>query len=139
MKRKIFIALALLALGAGLAASWIAGGILIAPHQRTVGAPPSDLRAEAVDWTSPDGRRVHGWFAKGKSGQGAIILLHALRADRRVTEERAWNERLTRQAHAAFEVLCVGRFDVVRRAHFRNHHRAAVGLVVRGGGVVRLW
>lgn len=93
MKRKFFIALvttlAILGLGAGLAVSWNVGGSLIAPVQRSVGEPPGDLRAERVDWISSDGRRVYGWFVEGTPGQGVVLLLHALRADRRSMVGRA--------------------------------------------------
>lgn len=42
-----------------------------------------------MHWATPGGQRIFGWFVKGKTGHGAIILLHALRADRRSMVGRA--------------------------------------------------
>ena len=89
LKRTFFIALTLTALAVGVAASWIAGGKLTTPVQSNVGTPPPALKAEEVDWVSRQGRRVHGWFVPGRPGRGAILLLHALRADRRSMVGRA--------------------------------------------------
>lgn len=83
------MALAVLAVLFGLAACWFVGSALTAPSQAQVGAPPLDLQAEVVDWATQDGHRLHGWFVKGRPRQGAVILVHALRADRRSMVSRA--------------------------------------------------
>jgi uncharacterized protein len=76
---------ALLALG-GL---WTAGATLISPNQSNIGAPPSDLPAEAVAFPDKAGHPIHGWFVAGTQGQGAVLLLHGVRADRRAMTNRA--------------------------------------------------
>jgi pimeloyl-ACP methyl ester carboxylesterase len=89
LRGKFFVALAILALLVGLAVTWLAGSVLIAPSQSIVGPPPPDLHVQDVDWTSRHGRQVFGWFGRGDPGQGAIVLLHGLRADRRSMIGRA--------------------------------------------------
>jgi alpha-beta hydrolase superfamily lysophospholipase len=81
--RKGLIILGLSGLLAGFAACWFAGSFLIAPSAAAIGAPPPDLKAESVSWQTSDGRRVNGWFVSGLKGQGAVVLLHRLRGDRR--------------------------------------------------------
>jgi uncharacterized protein len=83
-----FFLLALLAFVA-LAGVWFAGSMLIAPTQGSVGAPPVDLPAQAVSFPDASGQPVHGWFVAGVQGQGAVLLLHGVRADRRAMVNRA--------------------------------------------------
>jgi uncharacterized protein len=83
-----FFLLALLAFVA-LAGVWFAGSMLIAPTQGSVGTPPADLPAQAVVFPDASGRPVHGWFVAGVQGQGAVLLLHGVRADRRAMANRA--------------------------------------------------
>jgi uncharacterized protein len=68
---------------------WIAGSGLISPSQTAIGAPPSDLPAQTVVFPDASGEPVHGWFVPGTKGQGAILLLHGVRADRRAMINRA--------------------------------------------------
>jgi alpha-beta hydrolase superfamily lysophospholipase len=72
-----------------LAGVWAVGSALIAPAQSHIGAPPSDLAAEAVAFPDAAGEPIRGWFVAGKQGQGAILLLHGVRADRRAMVNRA--------------------------------------------------
>jgi uncharacterized protein len=83
-----FFLLALLTFMA-LAGVWFAASMLIAPTQGSVGAPPADLPAQAVLFPDASGRPVHGWFVAGVQGQGAVLLLHGVRADRRAMVNRA--------------------------------------------------
>jgi alpha-beta hydrolase superfamily lysophospholipase len=87
--RKGIIVLGLIGLFAGLTACWFAGSFLVAPSLSSVGTPPPDLPAEAVSWKTSDGRRIKGWFVDGKKGQGAVVLLHRLRGNRRSMLGRA--------------------------------------------------
>jgi uncharacterized protein len=82
-------ALGLLA-GAGEALSW--------PATRPIGGPPADLHAEHVllrlaPAASNDGHAAcltaAAWFARGRTGAGAVLLLHGVRADRRAMLARA--------------------------------------------------
>jgi len=68
---------------------WTAGATLVSPNQGSIGAPPSDLPAEAVVFPDTVGEQIHGWFVAGTKGQGAVLLLHGVRADRRAMVNRA--------------------------------------------------
>lgn len=68
---------------------WTAGSLLVAPQQSVVGSLPVDLRGEAVEFNSDSGARLRGWFIKGETGAGAIILMHGLGAARRQMLGRA--------------------------------------------------
>jgi alpha-beta hydrolase superfamily lysophospholipase len=87
LARILLSVLAIVIAVAGLA--WVAGGVLSAPAQRLVGAPPADLGAENVMFPSASGSRIHGWFAPGTPGRGAVLLLHGVRGDRRDMVSRA--------------------------------------------------
>jgi fermentation-respiration switch protein FrsA (DUF1100 family) len=80
LARFLVAGVALLALVGGVA--WVAGGALSAPAQRPIGAPPADLAAESVVFPSASGSQIHGWFAQGRPGQGAVVLLHGVRGNR---------------------------------------------------------
>jgi uncharacterized protein len=74
---------------AGLASTWIIGSELISSTQGSVGMPPSDLPAKAIAFPDAEGQPIHAWFVEGIQGQGAILLLHGVRADRRAMSNRA--------------------------------------------------
>ncbi len=71
-----------------VAATYYAGSLLAQPDPHAVGPPPRDLPVEPVELTGAGGP-VRGWFVAGKPGHGAVLLLHALRADRRSMTGRA--------------------------------------------------
>ncbi|WP_233840450.1 alpha/beta fold hydrolase [Dyella sp. 2HG41-7] len=86
----------------GLIGIWVAGSYLISPARSAVGAPPSDLPAQAIALSDSHGKPIHGWLVAGTKGQGAILLLHGVRADRRAMIDRA------RFLHAAgYSVLLI--------------------------------
>ena len=87
LARILLAVLAIVMTVAGLA--WVAGGVLSAPAQRLVGTPPADLGAENVVFPSASGSQIHGWFAPGTAGRGAVLLLHGVRGDRRDMVSRA--------------------------------------------------
>ena len=74
-----------------LALTWVAGDDLTKPTNRdiTIGRPPLDLEASNITFASGSGSLIHGWLSAGKPGQGAVILLHGLRGDRRDMVSRA--------------------------------------------------
>lgn len=78
----LFVAVFFIAIG-------LVGWLLIHPAMRVVGAPPSDLHAESVVIDDGLVNPIHGWFAAGAKKQGAILLLHGVRADRSSMLERA--------------------------------------------------
>lgn len=65
------------------------GAYLISPTQSRIGAPPPDLPAQAIVFPDAYGKPIHGWFVAGAKGQGAVLLLHGVRADRRAMIDRA--------------------------------------------------
>lgn len=88
--RLLLIAAALLLLG--VLATGVAGHLLSRPAHRPIGPPPRDLAAlaaETVRLPTTDGHTVAGWFVRGQPGRGAVLLLHAVRADRRQMAQRA--------------------------------------------------
>lgn len=80
-------ALAVLLLAAVVLA-WLLAGWLAQPHRQHIGAAPPQLGAVAVEIASAPGV-VRGWYAPGEPGQGAVLLLHGVRADRRAMLPRA--------------------------------------------------
>ena len=65
MRRKAAAAFTIL-LAIGAIATWLVGSRLTAPVLREIGPPPTDLRAEAVEFESASGARLHGWYAPGE-------------------------------------------------------------------------
>jgi fermentation-respiration switch protein FrsA (DUF1100 family) len=79
MRRAIFAVTATLLLATGMVL--IAGEVLSRPATRAIGEAPSDFRATSVRLSISSTGSVAGWFAPG-TGQGAVLLLHGMRADR---------------------------------------------------------
>ena len=63
-------------------AVWLAGDLLIHPVRHGAGVPPPDLPLRDVVFASDTGAPLHGWFIPGQPGQGAVLLLHGVRASR---------------------------------------------------------
>lgn len=92
--RRILVATTILALllGGGLFGSVLAVGLVLsAPKQGQVGPPPSTLPdAEAVEFPSTSGAQLRGWWVPtAVPGQGVIVLMHGVRANRLVMARRA--------------------------------------------------
>jgi len=85
--RAIFIGAAVL-LGL-VAAIWVAGGILIAPHRQSAGGLPEDLGGQTVSFPSASGATLQGWLLRGLPGSAAIILLHGVHSTRSSMLDRA--------------------------------------------------
>lgn len=66
-----------------------AGDMLSRSAHRTIGNPPSDLPAEPVELRTTTNGAVSGWLVRGKTGLGAVLLLHGVRSDRRQMIGRA--------------------------------------------------
>jgi len=86
MRRLLWVPLILAVMGVG--GSFHVGGRLAEPSLRAVGAPPRDLPAESVEFPGGSGP-VRGWFIAGRPGNGAVLLLHGIRDDRRAMTGRA--------------------------------------------------
>jgi uncharacterized protein len=80
-RRLLLAMLAVVLVVGGLA--WVAGGELSAPEPRSIGGPPPALGGQDVTFPSGSGSQIHGWFARGEAGRGAVLLLHGVRGDRR--------------------------------------------------------
>ena len=84
--------IAIAALAGAVAAAFVifgAGEALSRPAARLVGDPPMGMRAMSLRLPVPEGQHVSGWFARGRAGAGAVLLLHGVRADRTQMIERA--------------------------------------------------
>jgi fermentation-respiration switch protein FrsA (DUF1100 family) len=69
--------------------AWFVGGELCAAVPRAIGPPPPQLSAQSVMFPSASGSMIHGWFSPGRPGEGAVLLLHGVRGDRRDMLSRA--------------------------------------------------
>ena len=87
-RRRTRILLAVTAITCVLAV-WGAGEVLSHPYRSTLGDPPADLPAQAVQTHTRAGGVVSGWLVPGQPGMGAVLLLHGVRADRRQMLGRA--------------------------------------------------
>jgi uncharacterized protein len=69
--------------------TWLAAGGLQDPANHYVSPSPLDLHASNITYASGAGVLIHGWLAQGNPGQGVVLLLHAVRGDRRDMTSRA--------------------------------------------------
>ena len=81
--RRIAMATLFIALSTGVSC------MFTRPASARVGVAPAALDAESVVFPSESGTLLHAWFAPGRSGEGAVLLLHGVGADRRVMLDRA--------------------------------------------------
>lgn len=67
------------------------GEILSRPALQPIGAASSDLEAESIQISvqSSTAPFVRGWLARGKPGNGAVLLLHGVRSNRTQMIDRA--------------------------------------------------
>ncbi|MGI9303010.1 MAG: alpha/beta hydrolase [Gammaproteobacteria bacterium] len=73
----------------GIVGVIVVGGVLAAPRQQEVGAPPIDLPAESVVISREGAQSISGWFVAGNSEQAGVLLLHSVRSNRREMIGRA--------------------------------------------------
>lgn len=66
-----------------------AGEALSRSAHRAIGSPPSDLPIESVELRTVANEALSGWLVRGRTGLGAVLLLHGVRADRREMIGRA--------------------------------------------------
>jgi pimeloyl-ACP methyl ester carboxylesterase len=72
------------------ASSLVSSSCVIAhPARAVVGSAPTALGARTVAYTSESGRPIHAWFARGRPGEGAVLLLHGVGENRRAMLGRA--------------------------------------------------
>ncbi len=73
----------------GFVAIWIAGGRIAAPVQREVGPPPAGFVERTTVFTSGTAPSMAGWWFHAEEPRATVLLLHALRGDRRAMVGRA--------------------------------------------------
>jgi fermentation-respiration switch protein FrsA (DUF1100 family) len=86
---KISGAFLIAAIILGVIFVWNIGGILVAPANHPVGNPPVSLKVENVEFPSTSGATIHGWLVAGHPGNGVVILMHGVHANRQVMVSRA--------------------------------------------------
>lgn len=87
--KKLFAGFALLTFTAVLTGSWHAGTTLVQAEHHRIGTVPAEFNAQDVIFDSEPGVPIHGWFHRGESHHGAILLVHGIRASRRMMIPRA--------------------------------------------------
>ncbi|CAN5495683.1 alpha/beta hydrolase [soil metagenome] len=87
---------------AGIAFTLYVGHLLVAPAPRVIGPPPASSGGETVKFPGGSGSQIVGWLTESENASGAILLLHAIRADRRSMTARA--EFLHNQG---YHTLCI--------------------------------
>jgi pimeloyl-ACP methyl ester carboxylesterase len=65
-----------------IAATQMVGCVMASPSQTRVGPAPADLHAQSVTFASASGSNIHAWLVPGRSGLGAVLLLHGVGANR---------------------------------------------------------
>lgn len=66
-----------------------AGDFLTKAARASTGVPSSELHARSLTFNSVSGVKLSAWFIPGTSRVGAILLLHAVRANKRTMLPRA--------------------------------------------------
>jgi uncharacterized protein len=86
----VLISLILVVL-AGMCGAVIAVGLALSrPVHATIDPPPSDLAtAETVEIDSPSGSTLSGWWIPGVPGEGVVVLMHGVGANRHAMLNRA--------------------------------------------------
>jgi fermentation-respiration switch protein FrsA (DUF1100 family) len=79
---------ALLLVAAGVCGIWAFGSAASAPQNHSVGSLPDDLVGKDVSFGAPESP-VRGWLVPAEPAAAAVILMHGVRADRRVMLDRA--------------------------------------------------
>ena len=88
MRRLVAYVLVGLGVVFGVAVLW-AGDFLTKPARSNTGAPPAELDARSLTFPSASGGRLSAWFIPGTSTQGAVLLLHPIRSNKRTMLSRA--------------------------------------------------
>ena len=87
--KRLIVATLLGFVTVAIAGLLVVGWFLARPAGEGVGAPPPDLGAENVSIPGGSSGSVRGWFAAGRPGVGAVLLLHPVRANRTAMIGRA--------------------------------------------------
>ena len=85
---KLLGGLLIVLLVLGVTASWLVGGYLCSPWNRSVKLP-ENLSVEKVTFPSESGSTIHGWISGSAANRAVVILQHGIRADKSSLVERA--------------------------------------------------
>ncbi len=69
--------------------TWFVGSQLVAPANRRVGPPPSDLPVQSLTIPSNSGSQLAAWYIPAPEATATVILVHPIRSDRRAMLSRA--------------------------------------------------
>lgn len=89
MKSKYFFITLLTVPSIFLVGFFAIGGDLSAPSQTKIGAMPIALKGKNVNFISKTGKSLSGWFVRGNTERGGVLLMHGVRSNRREMIERA--------------------------------------------------
>jgi len=92
IKRRWWLAIAIAAIiiaAVGAAALELRLRAAVIPPKGDLGPPPGDLPFEPVIIPSASGSDLGGWYAPGDPDTGGVVLMHAIRANRRTMLDRA--------------------------------------------------
>ena len=84
---KALLCIAVFTFTAVALGAWIAGGLLVAPASHSVGNCPEEL--SEVSFPSDSGSAISGWLAEVPHADGAVLLVHGIRSDRKSMLGRA--------------------------------------------------
>ena len=84
---KVCFFTAAFAITAVVLGAWIVGGFIVTPASRNVGQRPD--KSSEVSFPSASGNMISGWLTEVPNAEGAILLLHGIRSDRRSMLGRA--------------------------------------------------
>jgi pimeloyl-ACP methyl ester carboxylesterase len=85
-----------------LGTSYYIGQQLMAPVPRIIGEPPDFLGGQTVEFQSKLGSAIVGWLSHSERAKGCVLLLHAIRSDRRGMADRA-----SFLLDAGYHTLCI--------------------------------
>ena len=87
--RRALVTAVIAVLGLFVAGVFWAGDFLTKPARASTGVPDPALHARSLTFDSVSGVKLSAWFVPGSSGAGAILLLHAVRSNKRTMLPRA--------------------------------------------------
>jgi uncharacterized protein len=89
VSRKLLFAVATIVLLGVASIAFGFGWILAAPAQVSIGAAPTDLEAQPVEFKSDSSALVKGWWCPSANSSAAVLLLPGIRANRLSMIDRA--------------------------------------------------
>jgi len=78
-----------LACGMVAGVTTLSGCVMTRPARTGPLVPPAELAVERVSFASPSGGTIRGWYLRGDTGKGAVLLLHGVGSNRSSMVDRA--------------------------------------------------